>query len=80
MDKLAKCLIKQEKYDEAEAIYLKASNFWKNEGSNNGADARCAYALGALYTDQKKYSQAAPVLERALQMAKQNSGVDSVTI
>ena len=80
MDKLAKCLIKEGKLDEAEAIYVKAQNFWKADSASNGADARAAYALGSLYTDEKRYGEAATVLEKALNMAQRNSGADSVTL
>ncbi len=79
-DKLAKCLIKEGKLDEAEALYVRAQNFWKSDAPNNGADARAAYALGSLYSDEKRYAEAVPVLEKALHLAQRNSGVDSVTL
>jgi tetratricopeptide (TPR) repeat protein len=81
MDKLAKCLISEGKLDEAEALYVRAQNFWSDETPNsNGADARAAYALGSLYCDEKKYDAAVPILEKALHMAQKNSGADSVML
>jgi tetratricopeptide (TPR) repeat protein len=81
LDKLAKCLISEGKLDEAEALYVRAQNFWNSEMSNNGgADARAAYALGSLYCDEKKFDSAAPVLEKAFHMALRNSGADSVQL
>jgi tetratricopeptide (TPR) repeat protein len=80
LDKLAKCLISEGKLDEAEALYVRAQSFWNGDMPNNGADARAAYALGSLYCDEKKFDAAAPVLEKAFQMAQSNSGADSVAL
>lgn len=74
LDKLAKCLIKAGKYQQAEQLYLRAQKFWKDEPAKNGEDARAAYALGSLYTDQKRYDEAAPILQHALELAERNSG------
>lgn len=78
LDKLAKCLIKQGKLQQAEELYLRAQTFWKDEPAKYGEDARAAYALGSLYADQKRYEEAATVLKRALDLAEQNSGPCSV--
>ncbi|HEY9754763.1 MAG TPA: tetratricopeptide repeat protein [Oculatellaceae cyanobacterium] len=80
LDKLAKCLIKEGKLDEAEALYVRAQSFWATDNSNNGGAARAAYALGNLYLDEKKYAEAAPILEKALQIARTSFGVDSVVL
>jgi tetratricopeptide (TPR) repeat protein len=80
LDKLAKCLIKEGKLSEAEALYVRAQNFWSTDNSNNGGAARAAYALGNLYLDEKKYAEAAPILEKALQIARTSFGSDSVVL
>lgn len=77
LDKLAQCLIKSGKPDEAEKLYLKAQNFWK-EPSRNGDDARCMYALGSLYIDQKKFEEASPVLQKALELSERLNGPNSI--
>lgn len=78
LDKLAKCLIKAGKHQQAEKLYLRAQTFWKEEPAKNGEDARAAYALGSLYTEQKRFEEAAPILQHALELAEQNSGPCSV--
>lgn len=79
LDKLAKCLMKEGKYSDAEALYQRAvSTFWKHEQSKNGDDARALYALGCIYDEQKRYSEAAHVLARALNIAESVSGPYSI--
>jgi tetratricopeptide (TPR) repeat protein len=80
VDKLARVKVKLGKLDEAEALYIKAAGVWHGEPSNNGSEARAAYALGALYCQEKKFAQAGPVLARALAAAQHNSGPDSIAI
>ncbi|SRR5579875_482055 len=80
LDKLAKCLIKENKLDQAEKLYLKAQNFWRDEPSHSGNEARAKYALGNLYADEKKFDEAAPVLKQALEMAQQYYGEDSISL
>ena len=78
VDKLARCKVKLGKFDEAEKLYIKAAGVWHAESSNNGSEARAAYALGSLYVQEKKFAQAAPVLARALSAAQHNCGPDSI--
>ncbi|MBS1991047.1 MAG: tetratricopeptide repeat protein [Cyanobacteria bacterium SZAS LIN-3] len=80
LDKLAKCLMQEEKFAEAEALYQRSLTFWPDEPANYGSIARAKYALGSLYCQEKKYAEAAPLLESALQLAEQNQGPDSVGI
>jgi tetratricopeptide (TPR) repeat protein len=80
IDKLAKSLIKDGKYKEAEELYLQAQKNWKNEPSRNGDEARALFALGCLYLDQKKYAEAAPVLQQALQLAEHFNGPSSIAL
>jgi tetratricopeptide (TPR) repeat protein len=80
LDKLAKCLIKAGKYDQAEQLYLRARNFWKEEPSKCGNEARDLYALGCLYDDQKNYSAAAPLFQQALGMSEQFNGPYSIQL
>lgn len=74
LDKLAKCLIKSGKYEQAEALYLKALTFWKGGPSKYGNDCRAYFALGSLYAEEKKYSQAEPMLKHALHLAERFNG------
>ena len=80
LDKLARCLIKSGKYQQAEELYIRAQDFWKNEPSKYGSEARAMYALGSIYVDEKKYDQAAPVLARALEMAERINGPASIQL
>ena len=78
LDKLAKCYIKAGKIKDAEDLYIRAQNFWKQESSTHGEECRAAYALGSLYIDEKRYEEAAPVLARALGLAEEFSGPSSI--
>ncbi|MBY0357862.1 MAG: tetratricopeptide repeat-containing protein [Candidatus Obscuribacterales bacterium] len=80
LDKLAKCLIKRGKYKEAEELYLKSLSFWKAEPSKNGEEARVFYALGCLYSDQKNYGAAAPMLHKALELSEHFNGPYSISL
>jgi tetratricopeptide (TPR) repeat protein len=80
LDKLAKCLIKAGKYQQAEELYLRAQNFWKADASKYANAARAKYALGCLYLDQKNYAAAQPVLKEALDLAVQYYGPSSAQI
>ena len=80
LDKLGKCLLQENKLAEAEALYLRAQDFWKAAPSKNGNEARAAFALANIYAQEKKYAEAAPLFEKALQLAEQNSGPDSVAL
>ncbi len=80
LDKLARCLIKEKKYDQAEQLYLQARKLWQKEPSKCGNEARCLFALGCLYCEQKRYAAAAPMLRRALLMSERFNGDWSVSI
>jgi tetratricopeptide (TPR) repeat protein len=80
LDKLARCLIKEKKYGEAEQLYLQANRLWEKEPSKCGNEARCLFALGCLYSDQKRYAAAAPLLRRSLLMSERFNGDWSVSI
>lgn len=80
MDKLARCLIKEGKLAQAEAVYLRAQKMFESEPSKCGNEARCLFALGCLYSNEKKFGEAAPVLRRALQISEQYNGGMSVAI
>ena len=80
LDKLGKCLLQENKLTQAEALYLRAQDFWKAAPSKNGNEARAAFALANIYAQEKKYAEAAPLFEKALQLAEQNSGPDSVAL
>lgn len=77
-DRLAKCLIKEGKMDEAEKLYLGINASLAKDPSDCGNEARGMFALGCLYADERKFTQAAPVLERALASAQKFHGIDSV--
>ncbi|MBX9693415.1 MAG: tetratricopeptide repeat protein [Cyanobacteria bacterium] len=78
LDKLAKCLIKEGKKEEAEQLYLKASKLSESDQVATGNTQRALFALGCLYSDRKNYAAAAPVLEHALRMAQEFHGDCSV--
>lgn len=80
LDKLARCLIKQSKFKEAEALYLRAQKLWQAEPSKYGSEARAAYALGCVYSDQKNYAAAEPMLRKALEMSQQFNGPASINL
>ena len=80
LDKLAKCLIREEKYQQAEDLYRHAQSFWKSETSTSGDQARAQYALGSLYVQEHKYDQAEPLLQQALVCAEKFNGPDSITV
>jgi tetratricopeptide (TPR) repeat protein len=80
LDKLAKSLIKEGKYSEAEELYRKALQNWRYETSRSGDEARALYSLGCLYLDQKKYAEAAPALQQALQLAEKFNGPSSISL
>lgn len=80
LDKLAKCLIKQGKYQDAESLYLRAQDFWKTTPSKCGTEARASFALGCLYVEEKNYPAAAPLLQKAVELAEQFHGPASVEL
>lgn len=80
LEKLAKCLVKEKKYDKAEELYLRAPELWKTQPSKSGDEVRALFALGCMYIDQKKYSSAIPVLQRALNHAERINGPASISL
>ncbi len=80
LDKLARCLIREGKYQKAEELYLRTQNFWKREPSPCGDEARALFALGCLYVQERRYAEAAPLLQRALQSAEKINGPDSIML
>jgi len=80
LEKLAKCLLREKKFDEAEALYVHAQDLWKDAPSKAGSELRAAYALGRCYTTEGKYEQAAPVLQKALDLAQTYYGPESIQI
>lgn len=80
LDKLARCLVKANKPEQAAVLYQRALTFWRNDPSPSGEDARALFQLGSLYAEQKKYSDAAPILERALRLAQDVQGPDAIGI
>ncbi len=80
LDKLAKCYIAENKFDDAEKLYLRAQVFWKDNPSRRGAEARAKIALGSLYYNEKKFDLAAPILQQALQYAEEYHGADSIAL
>lgn len=82
LDKLAKCLVKQKKYEEAETLYQSAikRDIWKDDPSKAGVEARLYYSLGNIYVLEQKYELAEPVLKRALELAESYFGSESISL
>src|SRR5262249_13760773 len=80
LDKLARCLIKLGKQKDAQDLYVRAQNFWKDEPEHAGERARALYALGSLYVDEKNYEAAAPVLQHALALVGEADGPSSIPL
>jgi len=80
LDKLARCYIKEGKYQKAEELYLSAKNFWRTEPSKYGDEARVTFALGSLYLQEHRYAAALPYLQQALEMARKFNGPDSIAV
>ncbi len=76
MNKLAKCLIREKKYGEAEKLYLRANAMYANSKSLYKQWA--LFNLGCLYSDQRRFSSAASVLSQAIHLAERNHGSRSV--
>lgn len=80
IDRLAKCYIKQGKFSKAEQLYLRAQNLWNKEPSKYGDEQRAAFALGCMYADARNYGAAMPYLRKALHMAIQYNGPESINL
>ena len=80
IDKLAKCYIKEKKFDKAEALYLRAKNYWSNVSGDPGTKLRAVFALACLYCDHRNFSAAAPLLSQAKDMAEDYYGRQSYSL
>lgn len=69
MDRLARCLIKEKRFEEAAQLYQKAlASLKKRDPQLSGGDrARTLFALGCLYIEDRRFAQAAPFLSAALE-------------
>jgi tetratricopeptide (TPR) repeat protein len=75
MDKLARCFLKEGKYQAAEDVYHRAlKSLPTDDLGGAGTRARFLLALGCLYDDQRNFAAAAPVLQQALELAERNCG------
>lgn len=74
LERLARCLTKQQKFEEAEQLYSKALKDLKKRELSGGDEAKAMYALGCLYIEQKNFSQAAYALARAIDMNERFNG------
>ncbi len=79
MDRLASSLIAQGKISDAEHIYLTAIRRWQGSVTGN-VEQRALFSLGCLYSDQRRFGSAAPVLRRALHIAEKMNGSQSVAL
>ncbi len=77
MDRLAKCYIEQKKFAQAEALYRQAAATF---AGNKDYLQRSLFGLGCLYSDQRRYGQAASALGRALSLARETNGSCSIQI
>lgn len=82
LDKLAKCLVKQKKYEEAETLYQSAikRDIWKDDPTKAGVEARLYYSLGNILVLEQKYDMAEPVLKKALELAEVYFGSESISL
>ncbi len=80
IDRLAKCYIKQGKFGKAEQLYLRAQSLWDKEPSKYGDEQRAAFALGCMYADARNFGAAMPYLRKALHMAVQYNGPESINL
>lgn len=79
MDRLASSLIAQGKISEAEHIYKHAIQKWQSCVTGS-VEQRALFSLGCLYSDQRRFGSAAPVLRRALRIAERSNGTQSVAL
>ena len=79
LDKLAKCLILQKKYEKAEKLYLQAQNVCQDRNPRSDERTSALFALGCLYADEHKYKLALYDFQQALKLAKQCNGSNSST-
>lgn len=80
VDRLGKCLIAEDKLSEAEELYQQYVKSLHGQAIVSGIEPRALYVLGCVYCDEKKYANAAPVLDQALHLSEQFNGACSVQI
>jgi tetratricopeptide (TPR) repeat protein len=80
VDRLGKCLITEDKLSEAEELYQVYVKSLHIHGIVSGIEPRALYVLGCVYCDEKKFANAAPVLDQALHLSEQFNGTCSVQI
>lgn len=78
IDKLARCLIKEKKFSEAEQLYWRAVKVCGGDWTEPGQ--RALFRLGCMYTEARRFGAAAPVLRRALRHAEHTYGSCSVQL
>ncbi len=77
LDKLAKCLISQKKYEKAEKLYLQAKNINQDQQARSTDKTSALFALGSLYSEEHKYQLALSYYQQAMALAKQCNGSNS---
>ncbi len=77
LDKLAKCLISQKKYEQAEKLYLQAQNGGSNQPASPEERTSALFSLGSLYSEEHKDKLAQSYFQQTLKLAKQCNGSNS---
>jgi tetratricopeptide (TPR) repeat protein len=80
LDKLAKCLILEKKYEQAENLYLQAQSVSQDQPARSNERTSALFCLGCLYADEHKYKLALSYFQQALELAKKSNGVNSNTL
>lgn len=75
--KLAWCYTGAKRYPKAIAMYQRAR---REFGRNRGLQQQILYKLGCLYSDQRNFRAATPLLRQALNLAIKNNGYQSINI
>ena len=80
LDRLAKCLTRAGKTAQAADLYRQSLTFWEKSPCKRDEEARALYSLGSLCIQDKKYAEAAPMLQRALELAEPFYGPDQIAL
>lgn len=80
LDRYAKCMMNAGKNAQAADIYRRSLTFWEKSPCTSDQECRGLYSLGLLYIRDKKYAEAAPVLQKALHLAENYYGPDQITL
>ncbi len=80
LDKLAKCLILQKKYEKAEKLYVQAQNVSQNQHASMDERTSALFSLGSLYAEEHKYKLALSYFQKTLELAKLSNGSNSSTL